>query len=83
MLPVNGVLWFLDKNLNLLATCSNRPFQVTLSFCFKARLGARPFIGKFFFFFHANETHFHKKVFALTLASKVRVSGSREWTIQR
>ena len=68
MLPVNGILWFLD--------------QVMLSFCFKARLGARPLIGKCFFF-HANETHFHKKVFALTLASKVRVPGSQEWTIQR
>ena len=61
MLPVNGVLWFLDKNWNLLATCYNRPFQVTLSFCFKARLDARPLIGKCFFFFMQMKLIFTRK----------------------
>ena len=33
------------------------------------------------FYYHANKTHFHKKGFALGLALRVRVFGTRKWPI--
>ena len=50
-------------------------FRVVSSFCFKARLSAKPLIRKLFFP-RANKTHFHKEVkegFALSLVLKVRI----------
>ena len=34
-----------------------------------------------FFYYHANKTHFHNKGFALGLVLRVRVFGTRKWTI--
>ena len=34
------------------------------------------------FYYHANKTHFHKKVFALGLVLGVRVFGTRKWAIK-
>ena len=33
------------------------------------------------FYYHANKTHFHKKGFALGLVLRVRVFGTRKWSI--
>ena len=37
---------------------------------------------KIIFHYHANKTHFHKKVFVLGLILRVRVFGTRKWPIQ-
>ena len=42
---------------------------------------AIPFDMKMVFYPHANETHFHKKGFALGLVLKVRVFAARKWPI--
>ena len=34
------------------------------------------------FHFHANQSHFHKNVFALRLALKQRLKGTRKWPIE-
>ena len=47
------------------------PFPVGSSLCFK----------KIIFYSHANEAHYHKKGFALTLVFKVRVFGNRKWLV--
>ena len=49
--------------------------RVAPSLCFKPRLSAKPLIWKWFFYSHANKTHFHekKKGLALSLVLKVRV----------
>ena len=36
---------------------------------------------KIIFYSHANKTHFHMKGFALSLVLKVRVFGTRKWSI--
>lgn len=58
------------------------PFPVGSSLCFKARLSETTDI-KIIFYSEANEAHYHKKGFALTLVFKVRVFGSRKWFIDR
>ena len=35
------------------------------------------------FHFHANQSHFHKKGFALSLALKQRHKGTQKWPIDR
>ena len=57
-------------------------FRGALSLCFKVRLSAKPLILKWFFYSHANKTHFHKKGFAFSLALKARVFGTRKWPIE-
>ena len=54
------------------STSSIRDFRVAR---FKARLSAKSLISfdmKIPFYFHANRTHYHKKVFALSLVLKVK-----------
>lgn len=58
------------------------PFPVGPSLCFKARLSETIDI-KIIFYSHANETHYHRKGFALTLVFKVRVFGTRKWLVGR
>ena len=65
-----SVSWNLIK-VKAIAHC-----WVPSSLCFKARLSA-----KWWFFSHANKTHFHNKGFALGLILKVRVFGTRKWPI--
>ena len=43
------------------------------SLCFNGRLSANPIDMKMSFYSHANDTHFHKKGFSLSLVFKVRV----------
>ena len=58
------------------------PFPVGSSLCYKARLSETIDI-KIIFYSQANEAHYHKKGFALTLVFKVRVFGTRKWFIDR
>ena len=46
----------------------------------KSLLSAKPLVWNFFSS-DVNETHYHKKGFALSLVLKVRVSGTRKWPI--
>ena len=43
---------------------------------------AKPLIQKELFCSHANKTHFHKEGFPLSFALKVRVFGTRIWSIK-
>ena len=52
--------------------------EVGPSLCFKAMLGETIDIKS-----QANEAHYHRKGFALTLGFKVRVFGTRKWLIGR
>ena len=54
-------------------------FRVFLCLCFKTILSAKPFI--WIWVLYANQSHFHKKGFALRLALKQRHSGTRKWSI--
>ena len=53
-------------------------FRFAPRLCFKARLSAKLLITIYFFYFHANKTHFLKKGFSLGLVLKVRVLVSRK-----
>ena len=58
-------------------------FRVLLCLCLKTSLSAKPFIWKWVLpagSLHANQSHFHKKGFALRLVLKHR--GPRKWPIQ-
>ena len=55
-------------------------FLVTPGLSIKTRLRAQPLIWKWFFNY-ANKTHLHKKGCALHLILKVRVFGTRKWSI--
>ena len=55
--------------------------RVASGLFFKARLSAKPLIWKRFFYSHAGKTHFHKKVFVLSLVLKGRVFGTRKWPV--
>ena len=57
-------------------------FRVPLCLCFKMSLSAKPFLRKLVLCavsFHANQSHFHKNGFALSLALKQRDKGTRKW----
>ena len=56
-------------------------FRVASSLCSKVRLSAKPLIWKLFFYCHANKTHLHNNVFAISLVWKVRVFGTRKWPV--
>ena len=58
-----------------------RPFPSSPGLCFKTRVGAQPLIWKSFFHSHANKTHFHQKGCSPSLILKVRVFGTRKWSI--
>ena len=58
------------------------PFQFGPSLCFKARLSETIDI-KIIFHSQANEAHYHRKGFALTLGFKVRVFGTQIWLTGR
>ena len=60
-----GVIWLFDLVNKRFPSCPK----------FKARLSAKPLISfdmKIPFYSHANRTHYHKKVFALSLVLKVK-----------
>ena len=57
-------------------------FRVHLSLHFKARLSAKSLLGKSVFIHIEIETNYHNKNFALRLALKERLRGTRKWPIQ-
>ena len=66
------VLWCAGTNVGPDRLITYRKNNGT-SLCFKARLSANPIDMKMSFYSHANDTHFHKKGFSLSLVFKVRV----------
>ena len=88
------VNWLSKRLLGLLLMPGKnfRHFRVTQSFCFIARLSAKPLVWKNDVFnSYANETHFHKKGFASSLVLKGSFENSKmaccpivadSWTIR-
>ena len=58
-------------------------FRVHLSLHFKARLSAKSLLWKSVFIHIEIGTNYHDKNFALRLALKERLKGTRKWSIQR
>ena len=57
-------------------------FRVHLSLHFKARLSAKSLLWKSVFIHIKIETNYHNKNFALRLALKERLKGTRKWSIK-
>ena len=70
-----GVIWLFDLVNKRFPSCPK----------LKARLSARPLISfdmNIPFYSHANRTHYHKKVFALSLVLKVKDFKTLKWPIE-
>jgi len=62
-------------------TYSNRPFPSRPKPVFQSEVKYKAIDMKISFYPHANETHFHKKGFALGLVLKERAFVARKWPI--
>ena len=60
----------------------NRPFPSSKKFHFQNEAKCETFVVEMSFNYDANKTHFHNKGFALSLALKVKLFGTRKWPIQ-
>ena len=58
-----------------------RPFPSSLGPPYQSEVKCSAFETEMSFHSHANKTHFHKKGCALGLILKVRVFGTRKWSI--
>ena len=75
-------LLFYQSISAILHRSGNRPFLSSPGPLFPyTRLSVQPLIWKWFFYSHANKTHFYKKGCALRLILKARVFGTRKWPI--
>ena len=59
----------------------NMPFPRCRKLLFQNEAKCKTFLVKMIFYYLANKAHFHKKGFALSLVSRVRVFGTRKWSI--
>ena len=71
--PPKEILWVIHGQIG--------HFRVPPGLRSKTRLSAQPLIRKWFFYSHANKTHYHKKGCALGLILKVRVFETQKWPI--
>ena len=60
---------------------TNRPFPSSKKFHFQNEAKCETFVVEMSFNYDANKTHFHNKGFALSLALKARLFGTRKWPI--
>ena len=60
---------------------NNSNSRVVPSFCFKARLNAKPLLIGNDFYSHANKTNLHKKGLALAPRFESESFGNRKWPI--
>ena len=61
---------------------SNRPFPSSPGPLYQNKVKCSAFDMEMIFHSHASKTHFHKKGCALGLILKVRVLGTRKWSIR-
>ena len=75
-------LWAFPCKATITKLFNNTPFPSSSGPQYQNELKCSAFDMERVFNSHANKTHFHKKSCALGLILKVRVFGTRKWSIQ-
>ena len=70
-----------DYSYDTKAEFNNTPFPSSKKFHFQNEAKCETFVVEMSFNYDANKTHFHNKGFALSLVLKVKLFGTRKWSI--